>query len=131
MNRVASKIVYILTEGSYSDYCIRAVFSTKEKALAAIALFGGVLDESDIEEWVMDAIPEDGRKPYFVRLSADGYMTEIQVVSSMFMMKGGSRCNLVPGGPYAGQYNCWAYARDEAHAVKVAAEKRREMIALG
>ena len=46
--------VYVLTEGSYSDYQIIGVFSTKDKAKEA-QLQHKVYGESDIEEYNLDA----------------------------------------------------------------------------
>lgn len=48
-----SKKIYIVTEGSYSDYHIEACFSTKEKAREYIKR-GQFWEEPDIEEWTID-----------------------------------------------------------------------------
>lgn len=51
-------IVYIVTSGSYSDYGIVAVFSTKEKAEAFIEQRRQTEcydhDDNEIEEWTLD-----------------------------------------------------------------------------
>ena len=46
--------VYIVTSGSYSDYRICEVFSTKEKAEAYIAKFDSAWDFNEIEDWEVD-----------------------------------------------------------------------------
>lgn len=48
--------IYIVTDGDYSDYGIRAVFSTKEKAEEYCKHYQALskYNEPQIEEWVMD-----------------------------------------------------------------------------
>ena len=51
--------LYVVTEGSYSDYHIIGIYSTKEKA-EKVKLYHSTLYETpDIEEYEMDDIPED------------------------------------------------------------------------
>lgn len=66
--------VYAVSSGSYSDYHIEAVFSTREKAQAYIDSFGELpsYDVKDIEEWGLDPEcikPRDGYTWYNVHLS--------------------------------------------------------------
>lgn len=119
--------IYIATSGSYSDYSMDAVFSSRKKAEAAIEL---LQEDSEIEEWTVDAIPADGRLPYWVRMHPDGNVESVSREHSFFMMRDAPRITCIAAGPYAGVYNCFVYARDEAHAVKIASEKRREWKAL-
>ena len=48
------KTIYVLTEGSYSDYHIIGAYSTKELAKEAQSLY----EDSEIEEYGLDYIPE-------------------------------------------------------------------------
>lgn len=120
--------IYIVTSGSYSDYSINAVFSSRKKAEAAIEL---LQEDAEIEEWTVDAIPSDGRLPYWVRMHSDGNVESVSREHSFYMMRDAPRITRIAGGgQYGGMYNCHVYARDEAHAVKIASEKRREWKAL-
>jgi hypothetical protein len=66
--------IYILTEGSYSDYHIIGVYSTKELAKEAQSLF----KDSQIEEYGLDNIPEHppGMSAWYVSIS-DGKLDDI------------------------------------------------------
>jgi hypothetical protein len=58
-----SKSVYIVTQGSYSDYHIAAVFSNKSMAEAWVALKQGnarFSDPYEIEKWPLDATVDVG-----------------------------------------------------------------------
>ena len=48
-----TKKIYMVTSGCYSDYCINAVFSTREKAEEYID-GGNAYSDSDIEEYDLD-----------------------------------------------------------------------------
>lgn len=68
-------IAYVVTSGSYSDYSIRGVFSSQEKAEAYIRERGTVphYDLAEIEEWEIDA--EEAAlvtDVYSVMIHADG-----------------------------------------------------------
>lgn len=68
-------IAYVVTSGCYSDYSIRGVFSSQEKAEAYIREGGTVphWDLAEIEEWEIDA-EEAARatEVYSVMIRADG-----------------------------------------------------------
>lgn len=58
--------VYIVTEGSYSDYHIEQVFSTKEQAAKYIIANRGRYDCYDIEEYEVDDVTiESSDKVYY------------------------------------------------------------------
>lgn len=52
--------VYVVTEGSYSDYHIDSIFSTREKADIRVALLNSSdYRDADVEEWDVDYIEID------------------------------------------------------------------------
>ena len=55
--------VWLYTEGSYSSYCVDAVFSTKEKADAYAAERG---EDGAIEEWDIDQFAGYVRRPWWM-----------------------------------------------------------------
>ena len=73
------KIVYLVSKGSYSDYSVMGVYSTKEKAEEIIRYFSRPKVEEDgyypyddlrIEERFLDLTPEEGKRvSVFLRLS--------------------------------------------------------------
>ena len=112
--------IYVLTEGSYSDYHIVGVYSTKELAKEAQSLY----EHSQIDEYDLDNIPEHppGMKAWFVRIS-DGKLDDITTSQvSPFEV-------IVPSENEYKYYNgetgyfvyCWAI--DEDHAEKIALDK--------
>lgn len=128
--------VYIVTAGDYSDYGIRAVFSTRELAEAFIAKYGNSLgdwgDTPVIEEWTLDdprAIG-DHMMQYRVSLARNGdvhYVEPIKLLSvgGPYSETKPVFLGLLKDGGVAGS----VLARDEQHAVKIANEKRAQLIA--
>ena len=118
-----NKKVYIITEGSYSDYRILTVCSTKQEAEKVILLF----DDAGIEEWEIDTFLSDGRAAWNVLLTGDGDVERVEKMDDPSMVIEGSFCVLLAHGISAGSYNCFVWGKDEQHAVKVASEKCREL----
>lgn len=145
-----AKLIYIVTSGCYSDYSIRAVFSSREKAQAMIDDWKArkaywVTDEPSIEEWVLDeqACPEEGRRRINVVLAENGDTIRVS--------------DKLPDGEPIGNIVRWhwfrspdpkmhpwikeerrgilfegtIWARDEDHAVKIARDVRAASIAAG
>ena len=106
------KIIYVLTEGDYSDYHIVGVYSTQELAQEAQTLY----PDSGIEEYDLDDIPEHppGMLAWGVTIkdSTIGYT----YLSDPHECPSERDC---PNGVYA--VNCWAV--DEEHANKIALDK--------
>jgi hypothetical protein len=119
--------VYLVTSGEYSDYGIRAAFSTKEKAQEWIdswdgkGIYGHEVGDFEIEEWALDDWPMAGTR-IRVRMSRDGQgHAEQPFVDSDV----GFCCFDVHG--------CltWDVATNEPErAIKVTNEKRVQIIAL-
>ena len=51
--------VFLVTSGAYSDYSIRAAFSTREKAQNYMDRFISIIADAGIEEWDLDPIPDE------------------------------------------------------------------------
>ena len=120
------KTIYILTEGSYSDYMIVATFSTRELAEEAQKH----CPNSEIEEYELDAlkIPEHppGHTAWLVHINAK--TNTINWTNQQTSLNGYFKPNekYYEGGGVSGVLNtfvvnCWA--RDKEHAEKIALDK--------
>jgi hypothetical protein len=142
--------VYVVTSGCYSDYGIEAVFSDREAAsryckLRNADMSDGGSDSHDyrIEEWPVDEEPvEDlpnGLRGFRVRISKDGEVSKVHSYSVADVRIGYIRF-------YEADSRGWGYsqeftgiesvsfpilARGEEQAIKIANEKRAQLVALG
>lgn len=122
-----SEIVFVVTAGSYSDYRVCGIYSTREKAERAKDVFNA---DNDIEEWTLDEMPEcpPGLVAWRVHIQKDGAAkasrTEAPVHAHWM--------ELVPYST-SGNGGCTTemYAADEKHAIKIANERRIQALALG
>ena len=111
--------IYVVTEGQYSSYRIVGFFSTKDKADA----FKGKFD-TRVEEYELDNLePGLYLSSYAVWMKRDGTCARVEERGLVTP----DAYRLLPG-PYL-FVQC--FAKDEQHAVKIANEKRTQMIALG
>lgn len=119
--------VWILENGSYSDTHVVGVYSTEDNAQLAATHFA---DCPGIEAYELDAAVEDmrdGRKPYFVRLHrVTGTVLDAHVFDSSY---GAFDSTVHEDGNKNLYTQCWA--DDNEHAVKIAADRRREFLATG
>ena len=113
--------VFMVSEGSYTDYTVRGVYSTAELAQEAVKRYAG----NPVEEFDLDAMPElrDGQYAWRVDFSSDGKVTRIETTSLEINYQRPS------GFVRADKTACiHCFARDEAHAVKTASEVRVIML---
>lgn len=115
--------IYLVSEGSYSDYHICGVYSTKEKAEEAKKLFGS---GSDIEEHDLDAIPDhpQGLYLYEVRMMQNGNCNKPETID----------CGMGIGDnlySHLGELITRMWSEDERHAAKIANERRAQLITDG
>lgn len=77
--------IYLVTSGSYSDYCIRAIFSTREAAEAYIADYnhGAGWPEIGVEEWPLDAPREELYGAYVATIDERGALVD-KITYSMY-----------------------------------------------
>lgn len=109
------KMIYVVTKGCYSDYCIYGVFDNKEIA----TLFSDKIN-GNIEDYELNPIGLDIRNKnmYFVRMDKKGNVEEcyLDVSSGVY----GFDCN------NSLMTNCWAI--NEQHAIKIINELRISLI---
>lgn len=129
-------ISHIVTSGCYSDYSIRAVFSTKERAQAFIDELKEKYDyrarDADIEEWEIDEeTPSDhGLKRIHVLLKENGdtyRVEESQEIAWWQWYISYSTFGTVSETLFSGT----VFARDNDHAIKMARDTRAASIAAG
>lgn len=127
--------VYIVTSGSYSDYQINAVFSTKENAERYNKIHASG-DFEDIEEFevdedmaLMDRIRDEKITIYLVGMDRDGNVKEIRKESPRILLVeellAGKHRHIL----YADCMDLCVIAKDEKHAIKIVNEKRVQLIA--
>ena len=126
------KTIYVVTSGEYSDYGIDSIFDTKELAEKYIASFNkGGWNEMDIEEWCLNPNEEElkeGKKAYRIRMDKEGNATEIEWADSAF----GFKDEMGDGVSFTYNnklMNCYCFAKDDKHAVKIANERRVQYLA--
>jgi hypothetical protein len=123
------RTIYVVTAGEYSDYGIRGVFDDRELA-EAFAERSQRYDSARIEEWDLNPFTEELREglvPYFVSLKRNGDVGRIWVdnpPASEITPSMGLTCDRT-------EAFTTCFARDEAHAVKIANERRAQFIASG
>lgn len=116
--------VYLVSTGSYSDYSVRAICSTKEKAeivRQAIAKGYSYDDANDIQEFELDEvfdIIDRGMSIWMVAWRGDYENVRADKFSPDFGAEGIRETHC---GPKA--YTILVEARDEDHAKKIALEK--------
>lgn len=107
------KTIYVLTEGSYSDYHIIGVYSTKELAQEAKSLH----PYSVIEEYALDNIPDHppGMTAWSVKIT-DGTIYYCDQFNPFGIE--------VPREfEYNNSYCVYCWATDKEHAEKIALDK--------
>lgn len=142
------KTIYAVSTGDYSDYRVIALFSTQEKANELMTLVPG--DYNAIEEFILDSpnldMVKKGYSLWMVTMLKDGTTEHVGQDKVMSYHVSGTRN--VFGGAMARLYKrstVPAYrgknvpdciivnvlAKDAKHAIKIANEKRIQMIASG
>lgn len=123
------KTIYVVTSGSYSDYGINAVFDDEQLAKDFIAMFekGNYID-MQIEEWKLNPEEENiraKRKLYFLRMNKEGIASDISIEGSSFSI------DYINTIQFDNKKNLMirCFADDEKHAIKIANEKRAQVIA--
>jgi hypothetical protein len=113
------KTIYVLTEGSYSDYHIVGVYTTKE--LAEKAQF--VYEHSQIEEYSLDYVPDypPGMKGWFVRIDDENLILYSHQVNPFDVTIPSENEYNYHNGETGYFVYCWAV--DEEHAKKIALDK--------
>ena len=124
------KSVWVVEEGSYSDYHVVGVFSTEENANRIAELTGG-----DVDEWRIDpGIDElnQGREPYSVGMEKDGTVLYVSrnIWSYSLRIRGKPMVGRSSANP-EGVIRGIIFSLSEEHAVKIMNEIRAQRIAEG
>ena len=122
-------VVYVVTEGTYSDYHICGIFTTQENAEEYISVFFKDdrwseyrIEEHDLNPYM--AKFEEGLKPYFVRIDKEGKIDKVE--TTRFTDDQTHKVRFSSFNEYMIVY-CWA--RDPEHAIKIAGERRTRVLA--
>ena len=120
--------IYLVSTGDYSDWSVRGLFSTREVAEKFAALLG---DANPIDEWEVDRCCERAQQGVSVWLvwSKEGGVVDVRDAYNF-----GVDCEEPVGKvdwfpEHGDKMRVYVEASDEAHAVKIAADKFREHIA--
>ena len=136
-NGTMSKI-YIITDGDYSDYHIVGVFDSKKLAKNFIKkYYKRNYGYPEIEEYVVNPLEQLNRKgcnAYFVNISQDGesleFVDPIETTVHNFYRYSYDTVELyAPKIDYDNidrMFYMTIWAKDKAHAKKIAIDKRRE-----
>ncbi len=123
--------IYLVSDGSYSDYSVLGLYSTMEKAEYARTLYAA---ENGIEKIELDDLPPHppGELAWSVMISDNGdvyRVSQIAPYDDTYVGIKSYRHDAWQDRKSGRSFYLWA--RDEAHAIKIATEKRREMLAMG
>ena len=126
--------VYLVSTGSYSDWSVRGLFSTREIAEKCKALLE---DANDVEEWELDALADRVARGFHVWMvwSKDGGVVDVDqdraYDNGIDTFAGREHIGKVEWFPDNGdKMRVYVEAADEAHATKIAADKFREHVAM-
>lgn len=121
--------IYLITQGEYSDYSVKGVFDNKELAEAFIAKFSQA--DYRIEEYELNALAgrlNNPLTPFRVAMSQEGEV--ISITDGADIEDGEPRVNFSFDYSHKRELLyvfCWA--NDSEHAIKIANEKRLQLIA--
>lgn len=126
--------VWCVESGEYSDYGIDAIFSTQELAEKFIAAFAeDRYHQMRICERTLNPAKSyllEDRKAYFLRINKEGNTIDLEHRGASWgftMEDSEADFSYTHNNEWL---NCYCLAKDEAHAIKIANEKRQKIIAL-
>jgi hypothetical protein len=137
------KSVWAIEQGTYSDYHVVGVFSSKANAdLVAKAVNGSDNgEEAKVSKWELDPAVSElnaGLSMFYVTMAKDGTTERVAAAGLVSYYISGemsvwkrSTAPAYKGTDTTDAVNCTVWAKDEKHAVKIANEFRTQMIALG
>lgn len=113
--------IYVVTEGDYSDYKICGIYSNKRNARKALKLYG---KWAGIEEHVIDAFPKSpkGMFAWRVKMNRNGDTEEVININI-------TEFERYPEQYAEGAFLAYTLARNKSHAIKIANERRAQLIA--
>jgi hypothetical protein len=114
-------IIYSVESGSYSDYAVDALFSTREDAELYKKAHGGEVVERTLDPDMTEY--RAGRKPYRVIMNRDGIARDVSITCDMESDAENFKTE--------DEWLFYVWATDKKHAVKIANERRTQHLALG
>lgn len=115
---VSDQKCWVLTKGEYSDYSVLAVFSDEATALAQ----QGLWEADRVEELPFNVIapqPPKGMSSYIVLRPTTAMLPRLAPLTVAEMREQGDKVYV----NIKGELYTYMYARDEAHAIKIASER--------
>ena len=117
------KYIFLITSGSYSDYQFHAAFTDKELAEKYVKSFG-LSNNFGIERCKLNPHTKElneNYKPYELRMTKEGVCERIEIADEY--------CDFDIWFTYDKHLILSLFAKDENHAIKIANEKRVQLIA--
>lgn len=124
--------VFVVTSGTYSDYSIDSIFTTIELAQSFIDIFKDEWNTMEIEEWDLDPNKNhlnQKRKPYFLSINKNGDVSDLELSDNAYGFKQDMPQAEISYTRDLEWMNIRCFADDENHAVKIAGEKRAQILA--
>lgn len=139
---MSRETIWVLEQGEYSDYRVRGVFSSKANAeRVRDSVKTSEYDEITLAEWTLDPIVAELDKGYTlwrVLMLRDGAVEECdQRQPASYNFEGHvwlwprSTAPAYAGRGIPDALDATVWAKDAKHAVKIANEKRTQMVASG
>lgn len=132
------KTLYVVTSGSYSDYRIEAIFSSKKlakKYMHIESVINKYPDFNDIREYELNPVHGfDYRKlykeitPFKVKMASD-YKADIELIPKDKISSWIGECESYYIQFEGTCYTFWMLAKNEKSAIKIATDKLRQIIA--
>ncbi len=125
---MSNQTIYVVTSGSYSDYGIRAIFSTKEKAEHYVSLSKETDPDEPhgIEEWTLDAMDNvivSNVYSCYINLNT-GDISRLVELSYKSLIQQGTKSDVLIG---CNEINVTSYISKE-HCEKIAIEARQKWL---
>jgi hypothetical protein len=129
------RTVWAVEQGSYSDYRVVGIFSSKAKADQVVAVLsdGDGYDTPTVAEWIVDPALDALRKgcrPFLIWMLRDGTVERSgAIAASAYNLNG--HVFLWKRTKAQDCLNATVWAKSKKHAIKIVNEKRTQMIAEG
>ena len=124
---------FLVTTGEYSDYRVEGVFTTREKAEEFASHYHPGYNEAEIEEVILDVKIDQprGMKYWYVSFDREGNSNVRDDIPPGRHKDHGyfPEDGCVPCGDGKMGTSCWA--KDKAHAAKIANERRIQVVVNG
>jgi hypothetical protein len=133
--------VWVVEQGSYSDYRVVGVFTEKRYAQVIADQVNKIgADEATVAEWPLNPCIEDlnaGRVQFNVRMQRDGTVEDVtpreflKCENTTVAIWQRTRVLIYAGTGVPDCLTACVWATDQQHAVKIVNERRAQMIAQG